>query len=87
MVWMRHVDLLTLPAAPTLAAAATGRAVVGISIGRDIRLFTTLAEFSSELALTLSGGRRALSLTASGSYDEAAATLHATHIAVHFAGN
>lgn len=82
----RHVDLLTLPTSPTLAPPTDGRAVYGISLGGDIRLFTTFAEFSSELALTLSG-HAALALTASGSYDAASATLHATHIAVHFAGN
>ncbi len=86
-VGMRHVDLLTLPTPPTLAPPATGRAVYGISIGRDTRLFTTFAEFSAELALALSGGAHALALTASGGYDAANATLHATHVAVHFAGN
>ncbi len=60
--------------------------VYGISVGGDIRLFTSFAEFSTELALALSGGHAALALTASGSYDSATATLHATHIAVHFAG-
>ena len=35
---------------------------------------------------TLAGGRPALALTANGSFDAASTTLHATHIAVHFAG-
>jgi hypothetical protein len=56
-------------------------------MGGDIRLFATFAEFSTELASTLAGGRAAVALTASGSYDAPATTLHATHIAVHFAGN
>ena len=86
LVGMRQVDLLTLPTSPTLAPPTTGRALYGISVGRDIRLFTTFAEFSTELAATLAGGRPALALTASGSYDAASTTLHATHIAVHFAG-
>jgi hypothetical protein len=87
MVGMRQVDLLTLAAAPTLSPPTAGRAVYGISIGGDIRLFATFAEFSTELALALSGGHPALALTASGGYDPATATLHATHIAAHFAAN
>jgi hypothetical protein len=86
IVGMRHVDLLTLPTSPTLAPPTQGRAVYGISAGGEIRLFASFDEFSTELALALSGGRAALALTASGSYDSATATLHATHIAVHFAG-
>ena len=86
LVGMRQVDLLTLPTSPTLAPPTTGRALYGISVGRDIRLFTTFAEFSTELAATLAGGRPALALTANGSFDAASTTLHATHIAVHFAG-
>jgi hypothetical protein len=87
VVGMRQVDLLTLAASPTLAPPTSGRAVYGISIGGDIRLFTSFAELSTELASTLGGGRAALGLTASGSYDAASTTLHATHIAVLFAGN
>ncbi|HUQ52443.1 MAG TPA: hypothetical protein VM692_09490, partial [Gammaproteobacteria bacterium] len=87
IVGMRQVDLVTLATSPTLAPPTSGRAVYGISVGGDIRLFTTFAEFSTELALTIGGGRPALALTASGSYDAATTTLHATHIAVHFAGN
>ena len=86
LVGMRQVDLLTLPTSPTLAPPTTGRALYGISVGRDIRLFTTFAEFNTELAATLAGGRPALALTANGSFDAASTTLHATHIAVHFAG-
>ena len=85
LVGMRQVDLLTLPTSPTLAPPTTGRALYGISVGRDIRLFTTFAEFSTELAATLAGGRPALALTADGSFDAASTTLHATRIAVHFA--
>lgn len=84
---MRHIDLTTLPTSPTLAPPTAGRAVYGIAIGRDIRMFTTFAEFNTELAAALTGGRAALALTASGSYDSASTTLHATHIAVQFAGN
>jgi hypothetical protein len=86
LVGMQHIDLLTLPASPTLAPPVSGRSIYGISIGRDVRLFASFAEFSAELATTLAGGRAALTLTAHGSFDAASDTLHATHIAVMFAG-
>jgi hypothetical protein len=87
VVGMRVVDLTTLPMAPTLAPPATGRALYGISVGADIRLYTSFAEFSSELATLLGSGRHAIALAASGSYEAAGATLYASHIAVHFAPN
>jgi hypothetical protein len=87
LVGVRRIDLTTLPTAPTLAPPATGRALYGISTGATVRLFTTFAEFSTELAALLGGGRPALALTASGSYDPASATLRAARIAVHFAAD
>lgn len=84
---MRRLDLTALPMPPTLAPPAAGRAIYGISVGADIRLFTDFAEFSTELAAQLGAGRPALALTASGSYDPASVTLHTTHIAVHLAPN
>jgi hypothetical protein len=73
---------------PTIAPPATGsRALYGISIAGGVRLFTTFAEFSAELALLLSARHAAVALTASGNYDAASATLYATHIAVHLTGN
>jgi hypothetical protein len=83
---MRVVDLTTLPMAPTLAPA-DGRAIYGIAVGADIKMFTSFAEFSTELASQLGGGRRAIALTAVGRYEAASATLHANHIAVLFAPN
>ena len=60
-------------------AADDGRALYGISVGRDIRLFATLRRIQRRSSrCTLAGGRLALALTASGSYDAANATLHAT---------
>ena len=87
LVGMRRIDLTALPTPPTLAPPASGRAIYGISVGAGIRLFTDFAEFTSELATQLGGGRPAIALTASGSYDAASVTLHATHIAVHLAPN
>jgi hypothetical protein len=88
LVGMRRLDLTTLATPPTLAPPEVGgRAIYGISIGADIRLFATFAEFSSELATLLGGGRPALALTASGSWDAGSSVLRATRIAVHFAPN
>ncbi|HET7925009.1 MAG TPA: hypothetical protein VFL30_08925 [Rhodanobacteraceae bacterium] len=84
---MRVVDLTTLAMPPTLAPTPDGRAVYGISVGADIRLYDSFAEFSSELASKLGGGGHAIALTASGRYEAGNATLYANHIAVHFAPN
>lgn len=86
LIGLRRIDLTALPTPPTLAPAA-GRAIYGICAGADIRLFTDFAEFTSELAAQLGGGRPAIALTASGSYEAASVTLRATHIAVHLAPN
>jgi hypothetical protein len=86
-IGMRKIDLTALQTPPTLAPPAAGRAIYGISVGSDIRMFTSFAEFTSELATLLGGGRPAITLTASGSYDAASATLRATHVAVLFAPN
>jgi hypothetical protein len=85
---MREVDLTALPTPPTLAPPpGGGRALYGIALDADIRLFYSFDEFSSELASLLGGGRRAAALTASGSWDDASTTLRATHIAVLLAPN
>ena len=83
---MRVVDLTTLPMSPTLAPPPDGRAVYGIAIGADIRLFDSFEEFSSALATKLGGGH-AIALTASGRYEAGNATLYAHHIVVLFAPN
>lgn len=85
LVGMRHIDLTALPMPATLAPPTAGRAIYGICVGADIRLFTDFAEFSAELAAQLGAGRPAIALTASGRYEAASVTLHATHVAAHFA--
>ena len=86
-VGMRVIDLTTLPMAPTLAPPPDGRAIYGISVGSDIRMFTSFADFSSALAIQLGGGSHAIALTAIGRYEAGNATLYANHIAVLFAPN
>jgi hypothetical protein len=87
LVGARVIDLTTLPTPPTLAPPVAGRAIYGISVGADIRVFTSFADFSQELATLLGGGRPAIALTAVGSYDAPSSTLRANHIAVLFAPN
>lgn len=84
---MQEIDLTSLPTPPTLATPAAGRALYGIAVDAEIRLFSSFAEFSSELAALLGGGRRAAALTASGSWDDASTTLRTTHVAVLLAPN
>jgi hypothetical protein len=82
----RVVDLLELPAAPTIVAA-NGRAVFGLWQREHVELFTSFDDFVAALALRLSGGEAAVALAAYGSYDETAATLHANRIAVYLAAD
>jgi hypothetical protein len=84
LVGGREIDLTSLATPPTIAPT-TGRGLYGVSVGRDIRLFTSFAEFSAEVASRLSAGNASIALAASGSYDEASATLLANHVAIHFA--
>ncbi len=84
-VGMRIVDLLDLPASPTIAAA-DGRTLFGLSEPGHIELFTSFADFVTELNLRLSGGAKAQALSAYGSYDEGTQTLAANRISVHFTG-
>jgi len=85
LVGARLIDLTTLAVSPTIAPTS-GRALYGISVGRDVKLFTSFAEFSTEVANRLSAGNAAIALVAVGSYDEGSTTLTAHHIAIHFAG-
>jgi hypothetical protein len=85
-VGMRMVDLLGLPASPTIVAA-DGRAVFGLWERGHVELFTSFADFVAELNLRLAGGAKAQGLTAYGSYDESTSTLAANRIAVHLISN
>ncbi len=84
LVGARLIDLTTLAVSPTIAPT-TGRALYGISVGGDVKLFTTFADFSTAVANQLSAGNAAIALAAIGSYDEGSTTLTAHHIAMHFA--
>jgi hypothetical protein len=84
LVGARLIDLTTLAASPTIAPT-TGRALYGISVGGEVKLFTSFADFSAEVANRLSAGDEAIALVAAGTFEGASATLTANHVAMHFA--
>jgi hypothetical protein len=86
LVGARIIDLTTLATQPTLAPSA-GRALYGVSVGGDVRLFTTFAEFSTAVSAELSAGREAVALVAVGGYDSPSVTLTAHHIGILFTAN
>jgi len=79
------IDLTTLATPPTIAPT-TGRALYGISVGRDVRLFSSFTEFSNAVTAQLALGN-AIGLVALGTWDEGSSTLRAHHVAMHFAAN
>jgi hypothetical protein len=81
-VGMRVIDLLDLPASPTIGGA-DGRTVFGLSERGHVELFTAFPDFVTELDARLAGGEKVQALTAYGNYDEGITTLAANHIAVH----
>ena len=83
LVGARIIDLTTLATQPTLAPSA-GRALYGVSVGGDVRLFTTFAEFGTAVSAELSAGREAVALAAVGGYDSPSVTLTAHHIGILF---
>jgi len=81
-VGMRTIDLLGLPASPTIVGA-DGRTVFGLAEIDHVELFTSFADFVAELNSRLAAGEKAQGLAAYGNYDEGTSTLAANHIAVH----
>jgi hypothetical protein len=82
LVGMRVVDLLTLPASPSIVPTDR-RGLYGIWENGEIKLFRSFSEFVTELGVRLGAGKKAHGLAAYGAYDDATNTLRATHIAVH----
>ncbi|HEX7081549.1 MAG TPA: hypothetical protein VF329_11090 [Gammaproteobacteria bacterium] len=81
-VGRRVVDLLDLPAPPTVAPHG-GRALFGLAEPGRVELFSDFGTFIDELARRLAAGDAARALTAHGTYDEAANTVDARYVAVH----
>ena len=82
LVGPRVVDLLTLPASPSIVPTDR-RAVYGLWQNGQIKLFVSFPEFVTELGLRLGAGGKAHALAAYGAYDGGTNTLRTTHIAVH----
>jgi hypothetical protein len=82
LVGARVLDLLTLPASPSIVPTDR-RGIFGLWENGEIKVFRAFPEFVSELSLRLSSGDKAHALAASGAYDDATNTLRATHVAVH----
>ena len=82
LVGMRVVDLLTLPASPSIVPTDR-RGLYGIWENGEIELFRSFSEFAIELGVRLGAGKKAHGLAAYGAYDDATNTLRATHVAVH----
>jgi hypothetical protein len=82
LVGMRVVDLLTLPASPSIVPTDR-RGLYGIWDKGQIKLFGSFSEFVTELGVRLGAGNKAHAFAAYGAYDDATNTLKATHIAVH----
>jgi hypothetical protein len=79
---MRIVDLLTLPASPSIVPTDR-RGLYGIWENGEITLFSAFPEFVTELGVRLGAGKKAHGFAAYGAYDDATNTLRVTHIAVH----
>ena len=81
---LQLIDLLELPASPTIVPD-TVHAVFGLWEPGHVELFTDFSEFVTALAEKLGSGSAAISLMASGRYDEGSSVLTANRIAVYFA--
>jgi hypothetical protein len=82
LVGMRVIDLLALPASPSIVPTDR-RGLYGIWENGEIKLFGTFPEFVTELGVRLGAGKKAHGFAAYGAYDDATNTLRATHVAVH----
>ncbi len=78
-----RIDLLTLPASPTIVPAS-GRVLFGVEKRGSIEMYTSFADLVAALTRHLNAGESAVSLTATGNYDGGANTLTANRISVFF---
>jgi hypothetical protein len=83
--WQR-IDLLTLPASPTIAPAS-GRVLFGIAKRGSIEMYTSFADLVAAITRHLNAGESAVSLMATGAYDSGTNTLTANRISVFFTTN
>ncbi|HEX5421802.1 MAG TPA: hypothetical protein VFY39_17565 [Gammaproteobacteria bacterium] len=77
------IDLLGLPASPTIVPS-DGHSVYGLWERGHVELFSDFSAFVAALSSRLTGSSSAVSMTASGRYDEGSNVLTANRIAVYF---
>lgn len=65
------IDIRALPAGPRIIADTTKPGMFAIAEGRRVEIFSTFADFTAKVAEKLSGGSRAVNLTATGDFDAA----------------
>jgi hypothetical protein len=63
------IDIQTLPGGPRIVADAAKPGMFAIAEGRRVEVFSTFADFTAKVAEKLSGGARAVNLTATGDFD------------------
>ena len=77
------IDLLSLPAAPTLSPPANGRTRYAILEGRRVLVFPDFASLVTALGEALNGNTKAYGLWADGAWDRGSNTFTARAISVH----
>lgn len=87
-IWIgpEAIDLTTLAGYPRITPAGS-HGLYAIGSGRRVDVFADFTAFVAALNQKLSGGSKALSMTARGAYDTASATLSAGEIHVNLATN
>lgn len=83
IVGRRAVDLLDLPASPTVVAQTAGRAMFGLAAPGRIELFADFDAFVAKLTARLAGGTPARAFAAYGAYRDFENRLTANRIVVH----
>jgi len=81
----RLIDITALPTPPRIVPAA-GRGLYAIGQPRRVEMFSDFAEFSARLAEKLSGGAKALSMSAGGEFDAGTSTLTSRNVTVSLTG-
>jgi hypothetical protein len=81
------VDLLDLPAAPTLVPPASGPTRYAILAGPRVLIFPDFASLAAALAERLDGSTRAYGLWAEGAWDAEANAFSARVLGVHLSAD
>jgi hypothetical protein len=74
------VDIRTLASGPRIVADVTRPGTFAVSDARRVDVFTTFADFTAKVAEKLSGGSKAVNLSATGDYDRASGDFSARRV-------